>query len=114
MGALCGTIMLLALVVFLVWGVVPLIDQAGGWHGLDKSAVKDAIRTGQGGFAVSWIAFVVGGVLCAVVWLVGSVASKSKDDWVAEARQEDAWLKYAQGDAAESDPWPHGNAKNSR
>ena len=58
MGTLCGAIMMLALIVFLVWGIVPLIDQAGGWHNLDKFVVKDAIRSGQGGFAVSWIAFV--------------------------------------------------------
>lgn len=105
MGALCGIIMLLALVVFLVWGLVPLIDQADGWHNLDKFAVKDAIRSGQGGFAVSWIAFVVGGILCGIVCTVGSVVLKSNDDWIAEARQEDAWLKYAQSDAATSDPW---------
>ena len=105
MGTLCGAIMMLALIVFLVWGIVPLIDQAGGWHNLDKFVVKDAIRSGQGGFAVSWIAFVAGGILCGIVWMVGSVVLKSNDDWIAEARQEDAWLKYARSDAATSDPW---------
>lgn len=107
MGVACGVIMLLALVVFLVWGFVPLLSQ-GGWDGVDKFAIKDAIRSGQGGFAVSWIAFAVGGILCGVVCLVGSVLSKSKEDWIAEARQEDAWIKYAQSDAAENDPWARG------
>lgn len=107
MGVACGIIMLLALVVFLVWGFVPLLSQ-GGWDGVDKFAIKDAIRSGQGGFAVSWIAFAVGGILCGVVCLVGSVLSKSKEDWIAEARQEDAWIKYAQSDAAENDPWARG------
>ena len=108
MGVICGIIMLLATIVFLVWGFVPLFDQVGGWDGLDKHALKDAVRMGQGGFAISWIAFVVGGILCGIVALVGSVLSKSKEDWVAEARQEDAWMKCAQDDAAESDPWARG------
>ncbi|WP_080799948.1 helix-turn-helix domain-containing protein [Arabiibacter massiliensis] len=107
MGVICGCIMLLALIVFLVWGLVPLLSQTGGWDGLDKWALKDAIRSGQGGFAISWIAFAVGGILCGIVWMVGSVFSKSKDDWIAEARQEDAWLKVAQADAKE-DPWSRG------
>ncbi|WP_302392894.1 helix-turn-helix transcriptional regulator, partial [Eggerthella sinensis] len=98
-GVICGVIMLLATVVFLVWGFVPLFDAVGGWDGIDKFALKDAIRGGQGGFAVSWIAFVVGGILCGIVGLVGSVVSKSNEDWIAEARQEDAWMKYAQSDA---------------
>ena len=104
MGVACGVIMLLATIVFLVWGFVPLFDQIGGGGGVDKFVLKEAVRTGQGGFAVSWIAFVVGGILCGIVYLVGSVASKSKEDWVAEARQEDAWIKYAQSDAATNDP----------
>lgn len=107
MGAICGVIMLLATVVFLVWGFVPLFDQIGGWDGVDKFALKDAIRSGQGGFAVSWISFAVGGILCGVVCLIGSVMTKSQDDWIAEARQEDAWMKYAQHDAKE-DPWVRG------
>ena len=57
--------------------------------------------------AISWIAFAVGGILCGIVCLVGSVAFKSPDDWIAEAKQEDAWLKYAQSDAKE-DPWARG------
>ena len=107
MGVIFGCIMLLALIVFLVWGFVPLFDQVGGWDGIDKHALKDAIRAGQGGFAISWIAFVVGGILCGIVWMVGSVLGKSQDDWIAEAKQEDAWLKYAQADAKE-DPWARG------
>ena len=107
MGVACGVIMLLALIVFLVWGFVPLFNQIGGWDGIDKFALKEAIRSGQGGFAVSWIAFAVGGILCGIVCLVGSVAFKSPDDWIAEAKQEAAWLKYAQSDAKE-DPWARG------
>ena len=107
MGVICGCIMLLAVIVFLVWGLVPLFDQVGGWDGVDKHALKDAIRSGQGGFAVSWIAFAVGGILCGIVCLIGSVMTKSKEDWIAEARQEDAWMKYAQQDAKE-DPWSRG------
>lgn len=103
MGVACGVIMLLAAIVFLVWGFVPMFSQIG-WDGIDKWALKEAIRAGQGGFAVSWIAFPVGGILCGIVWMVGSVTFKSKDDWIAEARQEDAWMKYAQADAKE-DPW---------
>ena len=104
MGVICGCIMLLATIVFLVWGFVPLFDQIGGWDGIDKFALKDAIRRGAGGFAISWIAFVVGGILCGIVWMIGSVVSKTQEDWIAEARQEDAWVKYAQQD----DPWSRG------
>ena len=95
MGVACGVIMLLATIVFLVWGFVPMFDQIGGWGGIDEFALKEALRNGQGGFAVSWIAFVVGGILCGIVCMVGSVVLKSNDDWIAEARREDAWLKYA-------------------
>ena len=109
MGVICGCIMLLATIVFLVWGLVPLFDQIGGWDGMDKFALKDAIRSGQGGFAVSWIAFAVGGILCGIVYLLGSVVFKSQDDWIAEARKEDAWMKVAQADAKE-DPWTRGPA----
>ena len=105
MGVACGVIMLLATIVFLVWGFVPMFDQIGGWGGDRQVRLKEAIRNGQGGFAVSWIAFVVGGILCGIVCMVGSVVLKSNDDWIAEARQEDAWLKYARSDAATSDPW---------
>ena len=104
MGVACGCIMLLAVIVFLVWGFVGTLDPVGGWDAIDKWALKDAIRAGQGGFAISWIAFPIGGILCGIVWMIGSVAFKSKDDWIAEARQEDAWMKYAQADAKE-DPW---------
>ena len=101
MGVACGVIMLLAtdrvFGVGLRAAVRPGRAAGTAWT---SSRLKDAVRTGQGGFAVSWIAFVVGGILCGIVYLVGSVASKSKDDWVAEARQEDAWMKYAQSDAA--------------
>lgn len=91
-GTLCGIIMLLATIVFLVWGFVPLFDSMAG-DGWDQSTIKDAVKGGQGGFAVSWIAFAVGGILCGVVALVGNVVFKSKDDWIAEARQENAWIK---------------------
>ncbi|RDB61985.1 XRE family transcriptional regulator [Gordonibacter sp. 28C] len=107
MGVACGIIMLLAVIVFLVWGFVPLFDQVDGWDGMDKSALKEAVRSGQGGFAVSWIAFVVGGILCGIVCLAGSVLFKSQDDWIAEARQEDAWMKYAQN-CAKDDPGARG------
>lgn len=113
-GVICGVIMLLATVVFLVWGFVPLFDGVGSWDGIDKFALKDAIRGGQGGFAVSWIAFVVGGILCGIVGLVGSVVSKSNEDWIAEARQEDAWMKYAQSDASTNDPWARTNTDASQ
>ncbi len=108
MGVICGCIMMLAVIVFLVWGLVPLFDQIGGWDGMDKSALKDAIRGGQGGFAVSWIAFPVGGILCGIVWMVGSVLTKSNEDWIAEARQEDAWMKMAQAEDEQNNPWARG------
>lgn len=95
LGSICGAIMMLAVIVFLVGGFIPLFTEIGGWDGIDRSALKDAIKDGQGGFAISWIAFPVGGILCGIVYLIGSVFSKSKDDWIAEARQENAWVKVA-------------------
>lgn len=50
MGVICGCIMLLATIVFLVWGFVPLFDQIGGWDGIDKFALKDAILPRRGRF----------------------------------------------------------------
>lgn len=111
-GTLCGIIMLLALIVFLVWGFIPLFDSmaAGGW---DQEEIKQAVRDGQEGFAVSWIAFVVGGILCGVVSLVGNVAFKSKDEWIDEARQENAWIKSLDDQAKEDVPGPNSAAGKS-
>ncbi len=107
-GVICGAIMMIAVIVFLVWGFVPLFNQIGNWDGMDKWALKDAIRSGQGGFAVSWIAFVVGGILCGIVCMVGGTLAKSKEDFIADARQENAWLKVAQADSERNDPWSRG------
>ncbi len=110
-GAICGCIMLLAVIVFLVWGLVPLFNQIGGWDGLDKGELKRAIKDGQGGFYISWISFVVGGILCGIVCLIGSIFNKSKEDWIAEACQEDAWVQMTVEEAARSrDPWTYGSS----
>lgn len=111
MGVACGVIMLVATIVFLVWGFMPLFDSIGGWDGMDRSMLKDAVKSGQGGFAVSWIAFVVGGILCGIVCLVGSVAFKSNEDWVAEAKQEDAWLKVVEN-TGRSDRMPEDQSQS--
>ena len=106
MGVICGCIMLLATIVFLVWGFVPLFDQIGGWDGIDKFALKDAIRRGAGGFAISWIAFVVGSILCGIVWMIGSVVSKTQDAWVKYAQQDDPWSRGPEDPASSQTPTP--------
>lgn len=111
MGVICGCIMLLATIVFLVWGFVPLFDQIGQWNGMDKSALKHVIKEGQGGFSLSWISFVVGGLLCGIVCLVGSLFGKSKEDLISKARQEDAWMQLAAEEASRvRDPWTYGSS----
>lgn len=105
LGVICGVIMLMAVIVFLVWGMVPLFNflTQNNWtlsgEEFDKHALKDAIKSGQSGFGISWIAFPVGGILCGIVALIGSVIGKSQDDWIAEARKEDAWMKIAQDES---------------
>ena len=92
LGSVCGAIMILAVVVFLVWGLVPSIgDLASG--GLDKFDIKDYVKGGYGGFAISWIAFPVGGLLCGVVCLIGNALFKSNEEIIAEARKENPWIQ---------------------
>lgn len=115
LGIICGCIMLLATIVFLVGGLLPLFDHISSWNNIDKLALKDAIRQGQSGFYLSWISFPVGGILCGIVWMIGSVFAKSKEDWVAEAQQEDAWMQTAAEKAARSrDPWTYGSSPVAR
>lgn len=98
-GSLCGVIMILAVIVFLVWGFLPSFDQfAQG--GMDKFEIKNFVKGLNGGFAVSWLAFPVGGLLCGVVAIIVSMVYKSSDEIIAEARKEDPWIKVATDSAA--------------
>ena len=84
--------MILAVIVFLVWGFLPSLGDFAS-SGFDKFELKEYIRNGHGGFAVSWIAFPVGGLLCAVVCVIGSALFKTNDELIAEARKENPWVK---------------------
>lgn len=79
-GSLCGAIMLLATIAFFVIGFSDGFD--GGAFGNWRSS----------GFAHSWIAFVVGGLLCGIVSIIGSMFGQTKEEVVAEARKENPWL----------------------
>lgn len=92
LGCICGAIMILAVAVFLVWGFLPSFGEFAA-SGFDKFEIKDYIKDGHGGFAVSWIAFPVGGLLCGVVCLIGSALFKSNEELIAEARSENPWVK---------------------
>ena len=92
LGCICGAIMILAVIVFLVWGFLPSLGDFAS-SGFDKFELKEYIRNGHGGFAVSWIAFPVGGLLCAVVCVIGSALFKTNDELIAEARKENPWVK---------------------
>lgn len=92
LGCICGAIMVLAVAVFLVWGFVPGFDDLAS-SGFDKHDVKEYIKQGYGGFAISWIAFPVGGLLCGAVCLIGSALFKSNEEIIAEARKENPWIK---------------------
>lgn len=100
-GSLCGIIMILAVIVFLVGGFLPSFDQfAQG--GMDKFEIKNFIKGLNGGFAVSWLAFPVGGLLCGVVAIIVSMVHKSSDEIIAEARKEDPWIKVESGGAEQT------------
>ena len=93
--------MILAVVVFLVWGFLPSFDDLAT-SGFDRFDVKDYIRDGYGGFAVSWIAFPVGGLLCGIVCIIGSALFKTNYELIAEARKENPWVKVeGEKDAAD-------------
>ena len=75
--------------------------------GVGVQVLLDALGWPSNISTVAFLSFVVGGILCGIVYLAGSVLFKTQDDWIAEARQEDAWMKYAQS-GAEEDPWARG------
>lgn len=81
-GSLCGIIMILATIAFLVIGF--------GGRG---AALSDHGLFSSSGFAYSWISFVVGGLLCGVVAIAGDMIAKPKDDLINEARKEDPWMR---------------------
>ncbi|MEG0683294.1 MAG: helix-turn-helix transcriptional regulator, partial [Raoultibacter sp.] len=84
-GALCGAIMIIATIVFFALGF-------SGGHTLDGNSMRDWRDTG---FSSSWIAFVIGGLICGVVVLIGNAFTQSKEEMVAQAQQEDAWIQFA-------------------
>ena len=103
LGCICGAIMILAVVIFLVWGFLPSLGDFAS-SGFDKFELKNYIRNGHGGFAVSWIAFPVGGLLCAVVCVIGSALFKTNDELIAEARKENPWVKVEGEEGAPETP----------
>ena len=84
-GAICGIIMLVALIVFLVLGL-----SHGGFP------FEGTIQ--ESGFLYSWIALPVGAVLCGVVTLFGNTFNKSKEELIAEAQKGNPWLKVDKGE----------------
>lgn len=109
LGCICGAIMVLAVAVFLVWGFLPGFDDLAS-SGFDKHDIKEYIRQGYGGFAVSWIAFPVGGLLCGVTCLIGSALFKSSDEIIAEARKENPWIKVEGEGGGENEAGKDSNA----
>ncbi|OUO91321.1 XRE family transcriptional regulator [Gordonibacter sp. An230] len=102
MWAACGAIMLLATIVFLIWGFAPLLDQIGAGGSVSGKALedtlRDVVREGRGGFAVSWISLVAGIVACGIVWMVGNAALKTEGCWADAAFKENARPKRTQDD----------------
>jgi len=84
-GALCGTIMLAAVIAFFVIGF-----SRGGFP--FEGTVQES------GFIYSWIAFPIGIVLCAVIALFGNAFRKSREELIAEAQKGNPWLKVDKGD----------------
>jgi len=88
MGAIYGTIMLVATIVFFVLGFsVGSFPFEGSWQ--------------ESGFAYSWIAFPVGGILCAIVALFAGVFSQTNEEVVAGAKKGNPWVKVDKGDGEE-------------
>lgn len=81
-GSLCGIIMILATIAFFVIG-----------FGSGDNALTDQGRFTSNGFSYSWVSFIVGGLLCAVVAIAGDMVFKTKDELVNEAHKEDPWLR---------------------
>jgi len=85
LGAVFGTIMLVAVIAFLVIGFSSGgFPFEGSWQ--------------ESGFAYSWIAFPVAGVLCGIVALFANTYKKSKAEIIAEAQKENPWLKVDKGE----------------
>ncbi len=61
-GAVCGCIMLIATIIFILWGFL------GSYDG-DLNGQSDWIGS-HSGWAISWLAYPVGGILCAIAALI--------------------------------------------
>ena len=94
-GVLCGVIMLFATIAFFVIGFSSGGFPFGG-TGENGSWPEDGWR--ENGFAYSWIVFLIGGILCGIVSLVGGIFGKSREEMIAEARKENPWVKVDKGD----------------
>lgn len=68
-GAVCGVIMLLATCVFLVWGFWG--TPGGMWSGNWRNYV--------GNWSISWIAFPIGGILCAIASIIIHAGAGKED-----------------------------------
>lgn len=68
-GAACGVIMLLATCVFLVWGFWG--TPGGMWSGNWRDYV--------GNWSISWIAFSIGGILCAIASIIIHAGANKED-----------------------------------
>ena len=70
-GAVCSVIMLLATCVFFVWGFwgMPGGEWTGNW------------RDYTGHWNISWISFVVGGILCGVASIIIHAMEDKEEDW---------------------------------
>lgn len=92
-GSLCGAIMIAATIVFFVLG----------FSGGAPDGVESLKEWPIAGFGYSWIAFVVGGLLCAIVAVLGDAFTKSKAALVAEAQRENPWIKIKDAEEPRTD-----------
>lgn len=79
-GSLCGIIMIGSTIAFFVIGFSGGVASGEG-------------RFSGSGFEYSWVSFIVGGLLCAIAAIAVEAFMKSTDEIVAEARNEDPWIK---------------------
>lgn len=78
-GAACGVIMLLATCVFLIWGFWG--TPGGMWSGNWRDYV--------GNWSISWIAFPIGGILCAIASIIIHAGAGKEDEAESVSDGED-------------------------
>ena len=95
-NSISGIIMIVATIAFLVFGFF------GGalLEGTSAGTFLSGHRVGSSGagWAYSWLAFPVGGLLCGIASLIVDLVLKDEEQLIAEAQAEDPWCRSDETD----------------